>query len=162
MVERPGVQDGYDLWSSSYDVTLNPIVSMDHRYTMSYLDPQAQERLLDAACGTGRHAGDMVRRGSRVVGLDMSPGMLGVARAKFPSSLPRPRTPASPAAARTPERVGTRRPWSRSHPPSVAAPRVRARYSRCELEMEMVLGGGTGGLRFGSFFAFPDSGSHCG
>jgi ubiquinone/menaquinone biosynthesis C-methylase UbiE len=37
-------------------------------------------RLLDAGCGTGRHARAFARRGARVVGLDLSADLLGEAR----------------------------------------------------------------------------------
>jgi SAM-dependent methyltransferase len=37
--------------------------------------------LLDAGCGTGRHLVPLCKRGYRVVGVDVSPAMLGVARA---------------------------------------------------------------------------------
>jgi SAM-dependent methyltransferase len=83
-VERIDVRDGYDLWSRSYDEMSNPLVAMDRRVTMSWLAPRSGERLLDAACGTGAHLAEMARRGSRPVGIDVSRGMLSVARAKVP------------------------------------------------------------------------------
>jgi ubiquinone/menaquinone biosynthesis C-methylase UbiE len=56
------------------------------RRLVELVDPQRGERVLDVACGTGivarvaaRHAG----RGAKVTGLDMSPGMLEVARSSF-------------------------------------------------------------------------------
>lgn len=39
--------------------------------------------LLDAGCGTGRHLVSLCARGYRVVGVDISPAMLGVARASL-------------------------------------------------------------------------------
>src|SRR5215203_4092465 len=45
---------------------------------------QAGERVLDAACGTGivaRRAAEWVGERGTVVGLDLSPGMLAIARA---------------------------------------------------------------------------------
>ena len=39
--------------------------------------------LLDAGCGTGRHLVPLCRRGHHVVGADISPAMLGVARASL-------------------------------------------------------------------------------
>ncbi len=45
-------------------------------------DPPA--RILDAGCGTGRIAIELARRGYRVLGVDVEPAMLDVARAKAP------------------------------------------------------------------------------
>ena len=70
-VERIDVRDGYDLWSPSYDESLNCLVAMDRRVTLSWLAPQPGERVLDAACGTGAHLAELVRRGSRPVGIDV-------------------------------------------------------------------------------------------
>jgi SAM-dependent methyltransferase len=39
--------------------------------------------LLDAGCGTGRHLVPLAERGYRVIGVDVSPAMLGVARASL-------------------------------------------------------------------------------
>ena len=52
------------------------------------LDPRAGERVLDVACGTGivaRLARERVGAGGAVVGVDVSPAMLDVARAVGPS-----------------------------------------------------------------------------
>ncbi len=50
--------------------------------------PQPGERVLDVACGTGvvaHHAVAQVGVGGRVVGLDMNPHMLAIARARAPT-----------------------------------------------------------------------------
>ncbi|HXK21215.1 MAG TPA: class I SAM-dependent methyltransferase [Myxococcota bacterium] len=83
-IERPGVRAGYDRWSHSYDATPNPVVALDRRYTYAALDPRPGERVLDAGCGTGLHLGRLCARRSRGVGLDVSRGMLGVARRNAP------------------------------------------------------------------------------
>ena len=48
------------------------------------VDSYAPASVLDAGCGTGRVAIELSRRGHRVVGVDVDPGMLEVARAKAP------------------------------------------------------------------------------
>ncbi|MBI3767646.1 MAG: class I SAM-dependent methyltransferase [Deltaproteobacteria bacterium] len=82
-VRRPGVRDGYDRWAESYDATSNPLVALDRRHTPRLLQPRRGERMLDVACGTGAYLGAMARAGSRPVGLDLSRGMLQVARRKY-------------------------------------------------------------------------------
>ena len=47
-------------------------------------DALAPGKALDAACGTGRHAGHLAELGWQVVGIDGTPAMLDVARARFP------------------------------------------------------------------------------
>ena len=71
-VERPGVREGYDRWSDSYDETPNPLVSLDRRHTVRALDPRPGERVLDAGCGTGAHLGRLCAARSLPVGLDFS------------------------------------------------------------------------------------------
>ena len=68
-----------------YDDTPNPLVALDLRRTLPLLEPEPGELVLDAGCGTGRNLGALLERGCRPVGLDLSLGMLGVARRRFPS-----------------------------------------------------------------------------
>ena len=75
-LSRPGVREGYDLWSESYDRTPNPLVALDRRNTMTLLRPRPAERILDAGCGTGAHLRFMSSQRSRPVGLDFSREML--------------------------------------------------------------------------------------
>jgi SAM-dependent methyltransferase len=83
-VERPGVREGYDAWSETYDATPNPLVSLDRRFTLPLLNPRPDECILDAACGTGQHLQRIAAMGSRPIGLDFSRGMLRVARQRLP------------------------------------------------------------------------------
>lgn len=85
-VERPGVRDGYDRWSETYDATPNPLVALDRRVTLQALNPRAGERVLDAGCGTGAHLAAIHRARSRAVGLDFSRGMLRVAQRAAPGA----------------------------------------------------------------------------
>ena len=85
-IERPGVREGYDRWSETYDATPNPLVALDRRVTLAALSPRAGERVLDAGCGTGTHLAALCAARSRTVGLDFSAGMLRVARRRAPQA----------------------------------------------------------------------------
>jgi SAM-dependent methyltransferase len=47
---------------------------------LKILKPQGDERILDLACGSGRHAIELRRRGFSVVGVDISPELIEIAR----------------------------------------------------------------------------------
>jgi len=47
---------------------------------MKIMRPQGNERVLDLACGSGRHSLELRRRGFSVVGADISPELLEIAR----------------------------------------------------------------------------------
>lgn len=83
-VRRPGVREGYDRWSETYDATPNPLVALDRRVTPAALSPRAGERVLDAGCGTGVHLAMISTARSRAVGLDFSRGMLRIAQQRAP------------------------------------------------------------------------------
>lgn len=86
-VERPGVREGYDRWSETYDETPNPIVSLDRRHTLRALNPRPSERVLDAGCGTGSYLRSLCEARSRPLGLDFSRGMLRIAQRAAPGAL---------------------------------------------------------------------------
>ncbi len=52
-------------------------------FLLRSLRPAPGARILDVACGYGRHAAEISRRGFRVVGVDLSPAMLAEARRRF-------------------------------------------------------------------------------
>jgi SAM-dependent methyltransferase len=83
-VSRLNVREGYDRWAESYDGTANPVVALDRRYTLRHLDPKPRELILDAGCGTGANLCRILEKGGRPVGLDISRGMLRVARRAVP------------------------------------------------------------------------------
>jgi SAM-dependent methyltransferase len=82
--ERPGVREGYDRWSETYDATANPLVALDRVHTLRALAPRSGETVLDAGCGTGAHLASICAAGGRAVGLDFSRGMLRVAQRTAP------------------------------------------------------------------------------
>lgn len=48
---------------------------------LNILRPEGGERILDLACGSGRHSLELARRGFAVVGADISPDLIAIARA---------------------------------------------------------------------------------
>lgn len=85
-IERLGVREGYDLWSESYDHTPNPVVAMDARHTIEMLAPKPGEQILDAGCGTGRNLLPIMAAGGQPIGIDLSIGMLKVAKRSLPKA----------------------------------------------------------------------------
>ena len=89
MTLDPQEQDligGYAEWSQFYDGP-NPLITTEAAVSQPILERHASGagKVLDAACGTGRHAAFLHSLGCEVVGIDQSPDMLDVARAKLPT-----------------------------------------------------------------------------
>ncbi len=53
---------------------------------VQYLSPRPGSRMLDMACGTGRHARELARYGFRVTGIDISPENIAEARRNTPAN----------------------------------------------------------------------------
>jgi len=83
-VARVGTVDGYGLWSRTYDGP-NSAFAFDEPVIKEILDQLPAGPSLDAACGTGRIADLLSQRGHQVVGVDSSPEMLDLARARVPA-----------------------------------------------------------------------------
>jgi SAM-dependent methyltransferase len=78
-----GLQDGYAEWSATYDQPLR-LFAIEEPHVLHRLDELPAGRVLDVACGTGRYGAHLQQRGHRVVGVDRSADMLGLARPKLP------------------------------------------------------------------------------
>src|SRR5215212_3822849 len=77
-------QSGYAAWAPSYDEPGNQLLDIEGPIVRRILDDLPAGTAVDAACGTGRHTLHLVTRGHQVIGVDNSPDMLTVARAKLP------------------------------------------------------------------------------
>ena len=73
---------GYDRWAPLYDADGNPILALEQPLVESLLGDVAGLSVLDAGCGTGRHAIRMASAGAVVQAVDFSTGMLDRARRK--------------------------------------------------------------------------------
>lgn len=79
------LQEGYARWSATYDRPLR-LFAIEQPALRRRLDPLPVGVVLDAACGTGRYAAYLAGRGHSLIGVDQSPDMLDLARAKLPGS----------------------------------------------------------------------------
>jgi ubiquinone/menaquinone biosynthesis C-methylase UbiE len=80
------VLDGYARWAPVYERP-NPLVMVEEPVVRAALDAWPRpRRVLDAACGTGRHAEYLTALGHTVTGLDVSPDMLALARRRVPGA----------------------------------------------------------------------------
>jgi ubiquinone/menaquinone biosynthesis C-methylase UbiE len=87
VVARPiPAREVYAGWAESYDEPGNALIDREQPVVREILSELPAGLALDAACGTGRHAGFLVSLGHTVVGFDESPEMLAVARAKVPEA----------------------------------------------------------------------------
>jgi len=77
-------KDAYDRCSATYDSDPNPQTVLQEPVVIELVNPKTGDRILDAACGTGRYCGLFRGRGASVVGFDFSEGMLRVAQAALP------------------------------------------------------------------------------
>jgi len=79
------VAAGYERWAPQYDAPGNPLIALEepavHEMLASWSVPL---RVLDAACGTGRHTVHLAGLGHDVTGVDASPWMLAQAATKDP------------------------------------------------------------------------------
>jgi SAM-dependent methyltransferase len=80
------VNDVYRDWAPVYDEPGNQLIDLEQPVVHRILGGLPAGDALDAGCGTGRHTAELVRLGHRVIGVDASPEMLAVARARLPGA----------------------------------------------------------------------------
>ncbi len=80
------VQAGYSSWAQTYDQPGNDTIALEEPIVHSLLDELPSGRVLDAACGTGRHAAYLAAAGHHVIGVDGSEPMLAQARRRLPGA----------------------------------------------------------------------------
>ena len=76
-------RSGYDRWAQLYDTCVNSTVAVDDLYFPALWAHVRERDILEIGCGTGRHTLRLANQGNRVTAIDLSPGMLAVARDKL-------------------------------------------------------------------------------
>ena len=56
-------KNAYDRWAMYYDADPNPHTSLEHQDVLNLLAVKKNEKILDAACGTGKYAHDFQIKG---------------------------------------------------------------------------------------------------
>jgi len=85
--QRVSTVRAYEQQSAGYDAEAGGgLFATDEPIVAEYLSDRRPGAALDAACGTGRYAEFLFRRGHRVIGVDSSPDMLGYARRRVPAA----------------------------------------------------------------------------
>lgn len=82
-------QEGYRLWSETYDTEDNVLATLEEEIFSAFLGGAslAGKTVFDIGCGTGRHWAELARRQPRELhGVDSSPEMLSRLRARFPDA----------------------------------------------------------------------------
>ena len=70
-------RDGYALWAATWDATPSPIVAVERRNLLPWIESLDLKRCVDVGCGTGRWAAEL-----GAIGLDASREMLAIAAGK--------------------------------------------------------------------------------
>jgi SAM-dependent methyltransferase len=85
LAEQVSTVTAYQQHSAGYDEHAGGgLFAIDEPVVAEYLHGREPGVALDAACGTGRFAEFLARRGHRVIGVDSSPDMLAHARRRVP------------------------------------------------------------------------------
>ena len=77
---------GYQLWAATYDALDNALIAFEGPIVRELVGPGPWGDVLDACTGTGRHLAWLVKDAASATGLDQSPEMLAIAKAKVPGA----------------------------------------------------------------------------
>lgn len=76
------VKQAYTAWADTYDSDSNWTRDLDWQVVRQVLAQPLSGTVVETGCGTGKNTSFLAERGTQVLGLDFSPGMLAQARAK--------------------------------------------------------------------------------
>ena len=89
MTQRVGGSDiagAYDRWAAAYDRDANATRDLDAKIVRRFGPDPSRLDVLELGCGTGKNTAWLAERARRVIAMDFSSGMLGVARSRTPSA----------------------------------------------------------------------------
>lgn len=78
-------QKAYDKWSLQYDTNKNRTRDLEAHALRDVLDKLHFEKVLEIGCGTGKNTEYLVTRAKSITAVDLSEGMLSVAKQKIAS-----------------------------------------------------------------------------
>ena len=79
-------QDGYNLWSESYDSIINKTRDLEAKALKKAIDNQRFNSILEIGCGTGKNTGFLASVSNELLAVDFSSEMLAKAQEKIKSS----------------------------------------------------------------------------
>jgi ubiquinone/menaquinone biosynthesis C-methylase UbiE len=74
----------YNKFAHIYDQDFNPHLILEYDDVVRLVDAKKGDKILDAACGTGRYTEEFFLRKAKVVGIDFSKEMIKIAQQKNP------------------------------------------------------------------------------
>ena len=79
------VRESYDEWSLQYDTNLNKTIDLESIALKEMLQNINVDCCLEIGCGTGKNSVWLIKKVKNLTGVDLSDGMLAVARKKIQS-----------------------------------------------------------------------------
>lgn len=81
--QEPPNFTGYSKWADNYDsYANNPVIAGEEAIIWDLIGDVRNKRVLDAGCGTGRHAIETAKMGAEVTAIDPTKEMLDIAKGK--------------------------------------------------------------------------------
>ena len=77
------IEKAYNIWANQYDTNHNKTRDLDQKSTIETLTKYDFENVLELGCGTGKNTMWLLKKATRIIGLDFSSEMLNKAQEKI-------------------------------------------------------------------------------